>query len=181
MHEAADGLRPEQYVEQAVAAATQQVVHRHPALSDVVHVELNSLAHHLRRAVTGTSAMDAAAWSAYATELDRGLDELQVEIRRAAEWPSTADAQGPDPVEHVRTSVRSQSRSLELLAWRFSLLARGDQQGRQDPEGLEALLHAERELRRGEETGQAQNDLEEAMHRVRSHLAGDEARVGQTA
>ena len=176
-HVADNTLRPEQHVEQAVTATAQQVAHRYPAFSSVVHVELNGLVHHLRRAVTGTSALDAAAWSAYTTELDRGLGELQVEIGRAAEQPSTAEEQGPDPIDEVRASLRLRSRSLELLAWRFSLLARGDQQVRREPEGLEALLHAERELRRCEETGQPRNELEDAVHRVRSQLAGDEARV----
>jgi hypothetical protein len=172
---------PEQHVERALDQAAGSAARRHPRYSSLVHVELSGLMHHLRRALTGTSAPNTSAWSAYVTQLDHGLGELQIEMDEAAEQQDTVREPDVAPGERVRSVLRLRCRSLELLTWRFSLLTQGDDRVRRGPQELQALLQAERQLRRCEAAGQPQRELEEAVQRVRSQLTGAEAPREATA
>jgi hypothetical protein len=62
-------------------------------------------------------AVDAGSWSAYVTDLDRGVDELHAELARVTERP--APGASLDDVLLARTAA------LELEAWRLASAAAG--------------------------------------------------------
>ncbi|WP_369137361.1 hypothetical protein [Modestobacter versicolor] len=72
-------------VDQQLARATAALCRDHPAHATTVRGVLAPLRDRLRRLHQDCQAADAAAWSAYTADLDRGLAELEIEVARAAE------------------------------------------------------------------------------------------------
>ena len=71
-------------VDQRLARATAALCRDHPAHAAVVRGVLAPLRDRVRRVHQECSAAEAPAWAAYTADLDRGLDELAVEMARAA-------------------------------------------------------------------------------------------------
>ena len=151
---------PGQQVSEALDAAAQRISQRHPRFSDVLHAELSGLGRRLRHALGDGAAPGAGGWQAYVVQLDRGLDELQVEIGRVAE-------RSPDADERVRSAVALRCRALELLAWSRRAGGPGAK-----PEEAQALGRAEQELQRCEGAGRPTGELERALERVRTTCGG---------
>ena len=84
---------------------------RHPHHG--LHAALDELRTRLAEVHDRCHQVDDEAWAAYSTELDRGLDELQLEVARTAEHPDS----GPsvDDVLFARTT------RLELDGWLLRL------------------------------------------------------------
>ncbi len=107
-------------------------------------------------------AVDAPSWSAYVTDLDRGVDELHAELARVTERP----APGPslDDVLLARTAA------LELDAWRLAAAAAGSP----DPPALaaaeESLARYRGELAAAGPPPRA--ELEAALARLREASPG---------
>ena len=158
MPDASTSPVPEQRVADAVTAAAQRASQRHPHLAGLLRDELDGLVRRLQDAVGGGGS-DAERWQAYVVQLDRGLDELQVELDRAVE-------RSPAP-EQVRPVLALRCRALELLAWRWHARGSDGRAGSGEPE---VLVDAERELRRCEADGRPREELDRALRQVRSEL-----------
>lgn len=100
-------------LDQRLARTTAGICRDHPALAHTVRGVLAPLRDRLRRVHLDCLQAEASAWAAYTADLDRGLDELSVEVARAAQRPgSTRD------VEDVLSMAAAR---LELQAWRLRL------------------------------------------------------------
>lgn len=76
------------HVEVSVAAAAVEVGAEHPHRG--FRVVLDELGARLVQVHDRCHEVDERAWAAYSARLDRGLDELQVELARAAEHADSA-------------------------------------------------------------------------------------------
>ncbi|MCZ2828503.1 hypothetical protein O2W14_06615 [Modestobacter sp. VKM Ac-2986] len=121
-------LRPA-VVDQRLARTTAGLCRDHPASAPAVRGVLAPLRDRLRRVHERCVQADADAWAAYRADLDRGLDELSVEVARAAQEP----ARGP-AVDDVLTTAAAR---LELRAWELRLHTTG---------GPDALVAEARQL-----------------------------------
>lgn len=146
-------------VESTLDSFATSVAREHPHRADAVRVALDRLRDRLRHAHQQSHDVDESAWAEYVVELERGLDELQIEIARAAE---PADA-GPtlDDLLYKRTTA------LELSGWRLRVDA-----ARTRPEWL---VQAARELTNYERASHESSDgaranLERAMAQLRGAL-----------
>ncbi|PZA22818.1 hypothetical protein DMO24_03260 [Modestobacter versicolor] len=74
-------------IDQRLARATATLCRDHPAHATTVRGVLAPLRDRLRRVHLDCQAAEAAAWAAYTADLDRGLDELAVEMARATQEP----------------------------------------------------------------------------------------------
>lgn len=129
---------------------------------------LSALRTRLRVAHARCDAVDGVSWAGYVVDLDRGIDELHVELAMAAQRPVA----GPslDDVLLARTSA------LELDAWRLSVDAGPASTGGSDLRP--ALIAAEVALARYREDlaasrAPARAELEEAMARLRTSETPD--------
>ncbi|MFQ1000834.1 hypothetical protein [Modestobacter sp. SSW1-42] len=104
-------------VDQRLARATAGLCRDHPASARAVRAVLAPLRDRLRRVHEHCVQADADAWAAYRADLDRGLDELSVEVARAAQQPGRGT--GVDDVL-AATAAR-----LELRAWQLRLSTAG--------------------------------------------------------
>ncbi|WP_222193284.1 hypothetical protein [Modestobacter italicus] len=98
-------------VDQRLARATAGLCRDHPGAATAVRGVLAPLRDRLRRVHEQCQQAEAAAWAVYTADLDRGLDELSVEIGRAAERPGAA-------VDEVLSTAAVR---LELRAWQLRL------------------------------------------------------------
>ena len=98
-------------VDQRLARVTAGLCRDHPACAGSVRGVLAPLRDRLRRVHERGRPVDAAAWATYRADLDRGLDELSLEVARAAEQPRT----GVDGV------LAAAAARLELRAWQLRL------------------------------------------------------------
>lgn len=96
-------------VDQRLARATAELCRDHPGTAAAVRGVLAPLRDRLRRVHVQCQEAEAAAWAVYTADLDRGLDELSVEIGRAAERPGRV----VDEVL-VTAAVRLELRALQL-------------------------------------------------------------------
>jgi len=126
-------------VEQRLGEATDGLCRDHPGRAPAVRGVLGPLRDRLHHVHAGCQAAGAVDWAAYSADLDRGLDELSVEIGRAAQQPDG----GPtvDAVLHLSAT------RFELRAWQLKLAALAahgadDRQARQRAETLAADLAA---------------------------------------
>jgi len=114
-------------VDDLVRSAREAVAPDHPYRS-ALHDALDGLRGRLRLAHAGCERVDDDAWADHVTRLDRGLDELAIEMRRVAE---------PSPVgQAVDEAIYIRATHLEIDSWMLRLdHARG-----------ESDAHAAREL-----------------------------------
>jgi hypothetical protein len=122
------------HVENAVASAGAEVGAEHPHHG--FRAVLDELGARLAQVHDRCHEVDDGAWAAYSARLDRGLDELQVELTRAAEHPDS----GPsgDDVLFARTT------RLELDGWLVRLDVPGA--ASDHPRARELASAASREL-----------------------------------
>ena len=114
----APAIRPA-VVDQQLARVTAGLCRDHPACASTVRGVLAPLRDRLRRVHERSRPADAELWAAYRADLDRGLDELALEVARAASGP----VRGPG-VDDVLTTTAAR---LELRAWELRLdTAAGD-------------------------------------------------------
>jgi hypothetical protein len=123
----------------------------------------DELLHRLRRVHDTCEHVDDEAWGAYVNRLDRGLDELAVELGRTSESPSAAPELEGMPYVHATR--------LEIDGWVLRLDHARD--GSRAGQGAvrEVTARAARNLdeyRRGEAT---QGDLDRTMEEIRE-IAG---------
>jgi hypothetical protein len=123
----------------------------------------DELRHRLRRVHDACEQVDDEAWGAYVIRLDRGLDELTVELARTSEPPSAGPGLEGMPYVHATR--------LEIDGWVLRLDHARD--GSRAGQGAvrEAAARAARNLdeyRRGEAT---QGDLDRTMEDFRE-IAG---------
>ena len=120
-------------VDQRLARATAGLCRDHPGCAQAVRGVLAPLRDRLRRVHERSRPTDAQAWAAYRADLDRGLDELSVEVARAAREPA-----GRVDDVLARTAAR-----LELRAWELRLhTAAGDDHRVTEARQLAATLDA---------------------------------------
>ena len=106
-------------VDQRLARVTAGLCRDHPACAGSVRGVLAPLRDRLRRVHERGRPVDADAWATYRAELDRGLDELSLEVARAAQEPGRGPA-----VDDVLATAAAR---LELRAWELRLhTATGD-------------------------------------------------------
>ena len=98
-------------VDQRLAQATAGLCRDNPTVAPAVRGVLAPLRDRLRRVHERCVQADADSWSAYRADLDRGLDELSMEVARAA-GPA-----GP-AVDDVLATAAAR---LELRAWELRL------------------------------------------------------------
>jgi len=96
-------------VDQRLARATAGLCRDHPALAPTVRGVLAPLRDRLYRLHATCRQAEVSTWAAYTADLDRGLDELAVEIQRAATDRAADD---------VLSAAAAQ---LELRAWQLRL------------------------------------------------------------
>ena len=86
---------------------------RYPAYrtADAIQRALNRLQTRLEHLHERSGSIDERGWAQYVSDLDHGLDELDVEIGRAAQ------RQGPGPT--VEEVLLTHSTALELQGWRL--------------------------------------------------------------
>ena len=101
-------------VDQRLARVTAGLCRDHPACARSVRGVLAPLRDRLRRVHERGRPVDADAWATYRAELDRGLDELTLEIARAAQQPG----RGAGGVDDVLATTAAR---LELRAWELRL------------------------------------------------------------
>ena len=97
------------HVDQRLARATAGLCRDHPALAATVRGVLAPLRDRLYRLHAACRQADDQAWAAYTADLDRGLDELSVEVQRAGTERAADD---------VLTAAAAR---LELRAWQLRL------------------------------------------------------------
>lgn len=127
----------------------------HPRHRDL----FDGLLHRLRRVHDTCEQVDDEAWGAYVTRLDRGLDELAVELGRAGEPPSAGPEPGDMPYVHATR--------LEIDGWVLRLDHARDESQAGRGAAREVAARAARNLdeyRRGEAT---QGDLDRSMEEIR--------------
>ena len=95
-----------------VGDAADAAVRRHPARADTIRRSFDRLRGGLALAHRRCDAVGDNAWARYVDDLDRGLDELDKEIGRAAEQPGGT---GVDDVLAIRLT------GIELQGWRLQL------------------------------------------------------------
>ena len=100
-------------VDQRLARVTAGLCRDHPACARSVRGVLAPLRDRLRRVHERGRPVDADVWAAYRADLDHGLDELTVEIARAAQQPG----RGPGVDDVLATTAAR----LELRAWELRL------------------------------------------------------------
>lgn len=108
----APAARPAE-IDRRLARATAGLCRDHPRLAPAVRGVLGPLRDRLHRVHSSCQQADAPTWAVYTAELDRGVDELTVEIARAAERQA-AGAEVDDVL--AGTAAR-----LELRAWQLRL------------------------------------------------------------
>ena len=152
-------LRPAE-IDQRLARATAGLCRDHPRLAPAVRGVLAPLRDRLHRVHVGCQQADAGAWAAYTADLDRGIDELTVEIGRAAEQ-QRAGAEVDDVL--AATAVRLELRALQL---RLQTLTE-DGVDTAEPQALADAL-AEQMVHRpvGEEADHALGELRSAVRRI---------------
>jgi DNA repair exonuclease SbcCD ATPase subunit len=111
-------------VESALDRLVTSVEREHPQRAEPVRAALDRLRERLRHLHQHPGEVNESAWAQYITELERGLDELQIEIARAAE---PADS-GPT----LEDLLNKRTTALELSGWRLRVDA-----ARARPESLE--------------------------------------------
>ncbi|MBL7259898.1 hypothetical protein [Paractinoplanes lichenicola] len=106
-------------IRRRVTFAEQDAAARHAGFAEAIHQSFDQLRVGLERAHATCGRVDETDWASYVTGLDRGLDELQLELTHAADVPT---AEG-------RLLVKASK--LELAGWRlrFSLPGAGDAEG----------------------------------------------------
>jgi hypothetical protein len=97
-------------VRRRITGAAQSAERRHPGFADTIRSTFDRLRGGLDRAHAQTAPVDGAAWADYVDGLDRGLDELDKEIARAAE-------QGGD----VHDVLVVHATGIELQGWRLQV------------------------------------------------------------
>ena len=108
----APAIRPA-VVDQRLARVTAGLCRDHPTCARSVRGVLAPLRDRLRRVHERGRLVDADTWATYRAELDRGLDELSLEVARAAQEPG----RGPG-VDDVLAATAAR---LELRAWELRL------------------------------------------------------------
>ena len=108
----APAARPAE-IDRRLARATAGLCRDHPRLAPAVRGVLAPLRDRLHRVHSSSQQADAPTWAVYTAELDRGVDELTVEIARAAERQATGAE-----VDDVLTGAAAR---LELRAWQLRL------------------------------------------------------------
>jgi hypothetical protein len=102
-------------VSSRLADAERDAGERHVGFAAVIGHSLQRLRSRLEHVHERCDSVDDRDWAGYVSDLDRGLDELDLEIARAVE------RQGPGPtVEDVLTARTS---ALEIRAWRVRMAA----------------------------------------------------------
>ena len=96
-------------VDQRLARATAGLCRDQPAHAATVRGVLAPLRDRLYRVHAACRQAEAASWAAYTADLDRGLDELSVEMQRAT------TERGADDV------LSAAAAQLELRAWQLRL------------------------------------------------------------
>lgn len=160
-----DGRADARLVEigQRLGGAASELGDRHPAVADRVRTALEALDERLARAHARCDEVDDRDWATYLAGLDLGLDELALEVARAAELPEAAS---------VDDAVFAQTVRLELDAWVLRL----DVAGRDAPadgRGLVAAVAAElADFRAAAQDGAAASraGVEQAMDELRRTL-----------
>jgi hypothetical protein len=101
------------HVQTAVATAAADVGEEHRHRGGALRAVLDELGARLAQVHDRCHEVDDDAWAAYAARLDRGLDELQVELTRATEHGDSSPS--VDDVLFARTT------RLELDGWLLRL------------------------------------------------------------
>ncbi|GIF47126.1 hypothetical protein Afe04nite_16650 [Asanoa ferruginea] len=144
-------------VDRRLSAAEHAAAERHAGLSETVRHSFARLRGGLERAHTRSDTVDEREWADYVTQLDRGLDEMHIELGRAAEHPDA----GPEAAKVLTTHASK----LELDGWRlqFTVL---------DADARARLAASEAELasyRAGDRP--AADDLERSLDQLRAAAA----------
>ncbi|GAA1857849.1 hypothetical protein [Asanoa iriomotensis] len=98
-------------VDRHLTGAEHAAVERHAALGDAIRHSFARLRDGLDHAHAGCDKVDDRAWADYVASVDRGLDEMAIEVTRATESPNSG-ATAPE----VLTGHAS---ALELSGWRL--------------------------------------------------------------
>jgi hypothetical protein len=100
-------------IEQRLGNAASRLGGEHPRAADTVRSALHGLRERLAHAHADTHHADDVAWARYSADLDRGIDELSVEMTRVMEQPGGGS--GVEDVLYIRAT------SLELDGWSLRL------------------------------------------------------------
>ncbi|WP_299956855.1 hypothetical protein [uncultured Modestobacter sp.] len=147
-------------VDQRLARATAGLCRDHPHVAPAVRGVLAPLRDRVRRVHAQCQDAEAAAWAVYTADLDRGLDELSVEIGRAAQQPGRA----------VDDALATAAVRLELRAWQLRLRTlRGEGQDAREAEQLADQLD-----RRLAEPGDATTALADDLAALRQAVTAVE-------
>jgi hypothetical protein len=143
------------HVDELVRTARDKVAPGRPRGRDL----FDELLRRLRRVHDTCEQVDDEAWADYVTRLDRGLDELAVELDRTSEPPSAGPGLESMPYVHATR--------LEIDGWVLRLDHARDGSGAAHGAVRELVARAVRNLdeyRRGEAT---RGDLDRAMEDIR--------------
>jgi hypothetical protein len=103
----------EAQVRRRLEEAERAAVDRYPGVADAIRRSVGRLRDGLYRAHSRPEAVDDRQWADYVVDLDRGLDELDAELDRAAGDRPTAAGPGVEEVLTIHAS------GLELQGWRL--------------------------------------------------------------
>lgn len=151
-------------VRHRVAETERAVGNRHADLAGTVRHSFERLRHGLDLAHARCAAVEESHWAQYVSELDRGLAELDVEMRRAAE-----DGPGPDAPQVLVIHATA----LELAGWRLRTSAT-DAASADSPADRLAAAEAELERYRAACTGGGSVSVAALERRVEQLRAGGE-------
>ncbi len=147
-------------VSRRVFAAEESAARRHSDHAGAIRQVLTTLRGGLHQAHAQCGSVDSQAWSAYVSGLDSGLAELDIELARAAEQPSSDD-------RDVEDVLVVHSTALELAGWRLRVSLMGDSAA--DPAGVrQRLAAAEQELQTYRSQGKNSDSLQTSVQEVRS-------------
>lgn len=144
-------------VSRRVTAAEDSAAQRHAAHAGAIRRAMTSLRGGLHQAHAQCASVNNQAWSAYVSDLDSGLAELDIELARAAAGQSDNDPEIEDVLVVHATA-------LELAGWRLRVSLLGDSEA--DASGVrQRLAAAEQELQsyRSDRVG----SLEASLQQVR--------------
>ena len=170
-HEPAADLRSARLaeVDRAVDRVADQVAGQQPQTAGRLRAALDDLRTRLRHAHGACHEVDADSWASYVSGLDRGLDELQIELSRTAD--------GTDAARPMEEALFTRVTRLELDGWRLRFDIQRSRSAA-DRDRARAELHelsaaAGREILEYERAGGASGvrsraSVEVAMERVRN-------------
>lgn len=158
-------------VDRHLTGAERASTGRHAAFAGTIRDSFARLRGGLARAHARCDAVDDRDWANYVVDLDRGLDEMDVEVARAAERPDTG--------AHVPEVLTIHVSALELSGWRlqFTVLDRSTAQHRDVQSRLAATMAELDRYRAACATGArpSADDLKRSIDELRDAAAKTQA------